>query len=79
MDFHSLIFIRQIAPIHLCAANDYCDLLEILIKNNADVRLNLFFRHEDETILYRLISSMVKDKQHYIMRRKEDLSMLVDV
>jgi hypothetical protein len=35
------ILIRQIAPIHICAAADHCDLLEILIKNNADVRFNL--------------------------------------
>ena len=34
---HSHICIRHIAPIHLCAATGHDDLLEILIKNNADV------------------------------------------
>jgi hypothetical protein len=43
IDFFDEIFIRQIAPIHICAASDYCDLLEILLKNNADVRFDLLF------------------------------------
>jgi hypothetical protein len=43
MIFIIKFYIRQIAPIHICAAADHCDILEILLKNNADVRFYLFF------------------------------------
>lgn len=38
-----MICIRNLAPIHLCAAADHCDLLEILFKHNADVNRLISF------------------------------------
>lgn len=72
-----MICIRNLAPIHLCAAADHCDLLEILFKHNADVNRLVYFDYLMFEI-YRLIYSMVKDKLHYIMQLIMDMQMLVD-
>lgn len=48
-----LICLRQIAPIHICAANDHHDLLEILIKNHADVR-SYFFAMKMERFVFQI-------------------------
>lgn len=34
--------VRQLSPLHICAARNHVDLIEVLLKNHADVRVLVF-------------------------------------